>query len=163
MSFKDFKRGSLILEAYNNIKANNYAIITISENEKLNLEKELKDKNYKFFNIKKIPTYKTSTETILKESYIVISDDKNFLDSIIKISENFNQDNILISENRKEYIISTSKNINSYPGFGKIGVKIELSFNIFNESGQLSDLDIKEKNIENGLNIVFPTEFEFKL
>ena len=162
MSFKDFKKETLIQEAYNNIKANNYAIVTISENEKLNLEKELKENNYVFFNINKIPTYKTSTEAILKESYIVISSDKNFSDSITKISEKFNQDNLLISENRKNYLISSSKNIDSYPGFGKIGVKVELDFNIF-DNGKLNPLSLKEKSIEHGLGIIFPTEFEFKL
>ena len=160
MSFKNFRSASLITEAYENIKANDYAIISVNENWK-EIEKELSD--YLFYKVGKIPSYKSNTSTELRESYIIINNNnKEFKKDMINISNKYNQSNLLFNENKNSYLISSSNDINDYPGFGKIGVQIKLDFDIFNESGTLNKLPIDQQSIENGLNIIFPTEHSFK-
>lgn len=151
MKFKNFRNEKTLTEAYKNLNEN-YAIISGVQAEDL--------KEYKSYKAQ-IVLYKGKNSTEIKEGFIVINSSKaaaEFKQDMIDLGSRYNQNNFRLYENKSNYLISTNLNPDGYPGFGKIGVHQTLDFDIFSESGELNPLKTAEKSLEEGLDIVFPTE-----
>lgn len=152
MKFKNFRNDEVLIEAYNNL-THNYAIISGVEAQDL--------KEYQVYKINNAQVYISKSDIELKESFVVINSSKtaeDFKQDMMDLSTKYNQNNFRLCEHNTNYLISTNLTPNGYPGYGKIGVHQELDFNIFNESGELNSLPVKEKSLEEGLDIIFPTE-----
>lgn len=159
MKFKNYRDENAVVEAYNNL-TDNYAIIS-GDIKKLQMDL----KEFSLYRVQ-APTFKSKSITENIESYVVINlpsskfSNKEFKQKLIETATEHNQGNIRLFENDKNYLISTSLDAHAYPGYGKIGVQVELSFDLFNKSKQLNELVPFSEDIEN-LNIVFPTEDSF--
>ena len=153
MNFKTFNNNKTLTEAISEINNSDFAILPISEN--------IKNLEYKFFKLDKIQSYLTHSDLELTEVYLIINEDNDpgFKQEMLKIAEKYSASNIRLYENDKSYLISTNTDPEKYPGFGKIGVEIELD-SIISE-GKLTDLPTRERSLEEGLNLVFPTDNSF--
>ena len=158
MKFANYRNQEQLEEAYNNLN-DNYAIISGNLDE---LKYELSE--YKIYKVSEIEYYKSKTLTETKASYIVINNSTNsklFKEEMVKLAQKYNQNNIRLFENKTNYIISTNTDINAYPGFGKIGVHVELSEDLFKTPNKLNPLPQFNEDLNNGLGIIFPTEIAF--
>ncbi len=153
MNFKNFRNDKIVIEAQENL-SNNYAVISGD----LEIIKNSLSE-YTLYKIDNIPTYKSKTLIENKNSYLVINtgDSKVFKEKIIEVAVEHNQNNIRLFEGGSNYLISTNLDIHAYPGYGKIGVQIELNFDLFNNRA-LTPLPEFTESVEEGLNIIFPTE-----
>ncbi len=154
MGFRDFLGTGMLFEAFQHAdEVSSYAII--SSDDIFNLTRDLQE--YQTFRAD-LEHYTNKTHTEIKESFIVFNNGMdNFQNEMQKLAEKHNQSSIRFYEYKGNCLISCNEDINKYPGFGKIGVKISLEENFFNEHGQVNKLTIKPKSIEEGLGIIFPT------